>query len=326
MPAILHVMNGDSIRPIFAAAKLPGEMTVYADVLHEGPVPAGLSASAMRELRAKYFADDDAAWPSLLRLVEGWDAALERYTDYDEVVLWFEHDLFDQLLLVRHLAWFAQRPLGSTRLSLVCIDRFPGMDRFRGLGELTGDQFASLFPGRAPVSEGQIALAASVWDAFTDADPSRLARWAETDLDLLPFLAPALRRQLREFPATGSGLPRTERETLTVLAEGARSPVSLFHAVSARETCFFIGDLQFDWRLRAMASAPAPLIVLDLQNGRRPVLPPGRVTITPTARDVLAGRQDWLSLVPFDRWLGGVHVHEGNLWRWNEEQKRLERD
>jgi hypothetical protein len=38
------------------------------------------------------------------------------------------------------------------------------------------------------------------------------------------------------------------------------------------------------------------------------VLPPGVVTIADTGRDVLAGRKNWLTLRPFDRWLGGVHL------------------
>ena len=36
------------------------------------------------------------------------DAALESYGDYDEVVFWFEHDLYDQLLLIRHLCWLSR--------------------------------------------------------------------------------------------------------------------------------------------------------------------------------------------------------------------------
>jgi hypothetical protein len=45
-------MNGSSICPIFEKADLPGVMTVYADALHEGPVPYGLSDEQMREVRA----------------------------------------------------------------------------------------------------------------------------------------------------------------------------------------------------------------------------------------------------------------------------------
>ena len=69
---------------------------------------------------------------------------LEAFADYDEVVLWFEHDLFDQLLLIRHLDWFSRRDLGRTKLSLICIGEFPGFEPFHGLGQLDADQLTSL--------------------------------------------------------------------------------------------------------------------------------------------------------------------------------------
>jgi hypothetical protein len=58
---MLHVMNGTSIRPIFERANLPGVMTVYADPLHDGPVPAaasGGSASALSAVRLQVRLDD----------------------------------------------------------------------------------------------------------------------------------------------------------------------------------------------------------------------------------------------------------------------------
>ncbi|WP_256831125.1 hypothetical protein [Paenibacillus sp. Pae15] len=38
---------------------------------------------------------------------------LERYREHDEVVLWFEHDLFDQTLLIYLLQWLAARERGG---------------------------------------------------------------------------------------------------------------------------------------------------------------------------------------------------------------------
>lgn len=31
-----------------------------------------------------------------------WRSVIEQHDSYDELVLWFEHDLFDQLALMRH--------------------------------------------------------------------------------------------------------------------------------------------------------------------------------------------------------------------------------
>lgn len=94
--------------------------------------------------------------------MEGWDEELESYIEHDEVVLWFEHDLFDQLLLMRQLDWCGRQDIGDRRLSLICIGEYPGVPDFIGLGQMTPDQLASLSAQREPLTRGQIALGQSV--------------------------------------------------------------------------------------------------------------------------------------------------------------------
>ena len=40
---MLHVLNGDSTRFSLERSTVGGQFTVWADALHDGPVPAGLS-------------------------------------------------------------------------------------------------------------------------------------------------------------------------------------------------------------------------------------------------------------------------------------------
>lgn len=251
--------------------------------------------------------------------------ALEAFHRHDEVVLWFEHDLFDQLLLIRHLAWFARQSLGSTRLALICVGVYPGIEPFMGLGQLNPDQFASLFDTRAAITPEQADLGRRAWEAFTSPDPRQLVQLLARDTSALPFLAPALRRQLQEFPAAGTGLPRMEHEILTILVKGPLSPAELFRAEQRRENCFFIGDSSFRWRLDVLAALPQPLITLQLDSKDKMILPPGVVTITETGRDVLAGRRDWLGIRDFDRWLGGVRLRNESIWRWNADSGHIEK-
>ncbi len=319
--SILHVMNGHTIVPIFADAHLPGTMTVYPDPLHEGPVPGGLSDDEMREARGRFLASDEDPWQNIARTFGDCDVVMARAQRGGEVVFWFEHDLFDQLLLIRHLARLEPGVAGTGRVSLICIDRFPGIEPFLGLGQLNGEQFASLFPTRAAVTAEQIDLARRAWNAFTAPDPQAITRLLATDTHALPFLHAALERHLQQFPSHLTGLPATEQHILDVLAGGSQSPAALFRTVQQRESCFFIGDTSFRWRLDELAAAPHPLIAMHLDAGDA-VLPPGVVTITADGRDVLAGRGDWLSTRPFDRWLGGVHVHPDSRWRWDGREVR----
>jgi hypothetical protein len=66
-----------------------------------------------------------------------WRATIERHDSYDELILWFEHDLFDQLNLIQLLTWIRERLPTTKPVSLVCIGSLPGRAEFKGLGELT---------------------------------------------------------------------------------------------------------------------------------------------------------------------------------------------
>ena len=324
-PRMLHVLNGDATRLQLERSDVPGTYTVWADVLHEGPVPRDVDDARFREVRLQFLATmgewvppDEGA-----RQYEAWDARLAAFADFDEVVLWFEHDLFDQLILIRHLDWFARRELGSTTLSLICIAEFAGVDRFTGLGQLTPDQLASLLATRQRVTMRQTELGRAAWRAFTSSDPTSIERVLERDTAALPFLAGALTRFLEEYPAVGSGLPRTERQILDGLARGLRTPIDLFLDSQQLEERVFMGDATFWTRLEALGRGPRPLVRLGARPTRG-VFPDGEIELTDDGRRVLAGEADWIALDGIDRWLGGVHLVGHDVpWRWDPRARRL---
>ncbi len=322
-PRFLHVLNGDAVRSSLEHSDVPGAFAVYAEILHEGPVPPDAGTRAWREARSRYLsARGYLPYADAVRNLEVWDAKLETFTDYDEVVLWFEHDLFDQLLLVRHLDWFARRSLGRTALSLICIGEFPGFEPFHGLGQLNPEQLTSLLGTREPVTPAQLALGARAWRAFTASDPTEIDALVRTsDTRALPFLNGALRRFLEEYPALETGLPRTERHLLELLATGQSTPEALFIAEQRFEERVFMGDTTFWLRVLDLAAGATPLVSLDVEPLGDRAMPRGMVAITEAGRATLAGAADWVRLNGFDRWLGGVHLFAapgGNVqWRYD---------
>src|SRR5271170_1343200 len=116
---MLHITNGESVIHSFAAARLEGAYLSWLDVLYEGPVP-DLPHEALSDVRAR--AISAMGWGEEAGVRSAFaarDAALTSFHHHNDTVLWFEHDLFDQLQLVQALAWFAEQDLGGTQLSLV---------------------------------------------------------------------------------------------------------------------------------------------------------------------------------------------------------------
>lgn len=313
---VLHVTNGDVAADLLREAGIPGEVTISADVLHEGPAPAGLLPERWRKVRARYLAECGYAdYDRGLAQLTEWDRKLEGYRNCDEVVLWFEHDLFDQLQLLRLLDWFgAHDPnfIARRRLNLICTDEH--------LGHLTPEQMAALLPGRQPITDKQVFLARNAWRAFCSPEPIAVEVALRRDTSVLPFLADALRRHLEEFPWTRDGLSRTERQALLAVDAGYDTFEPLFRAVQALEKRPYQGDSSFLNCLRGLAAPPMPLIRLEGGGSIRG----HRVSLTATGRDVLAGREDRVRLQGIDRWLGGVHLHGSKAqWRWDGERSRL---
>ncbi len=310
-----HVRCGSDIRESLRHAGLTGEFVEFVDPVCQGPVPAGAD---LLEVRARFLAsayDLDLAFArgDLSRQL----AALTRTIDRPRVVLWFEHDTFDQLILARVLAFYAERG-GPGRLELVQVDRFPGVDRFRGLGELSAAALRTLWDDRQPVTAAQLGIGAGVWKALREPSPMGLFEAAHA-CEALPAMGPALRRHLEELPWLHGGLSRTERATLELLSEGPMPIGELFLRVcNDRESAVHLGlgDSMFYSIVERMRAAQSPPLLVG-ERGERPA-PRSIATITPPGRALLAGTLDFRDAGPVERWAGGVRIAaDAPDWRWD---------
>jgi hypothetical protein len=312
MPGTLHVTNGDAVE--LDKTGLAGEILTWRDVLHEGPVPGGLALDPLRPIRAHFLAGASRQREhEILGYLEERDRTLARFAEFDEVVLWFEHDLYDQLQLIQILDWFSSQDPGATTLSLICTDRY--------LGLLTPDDLLLLYPERRPIFPAQLKLAARAWAAFTAADPNSIVRLIKEDTSALPYLPGALQRHLEQFPSTRNGTARTERQILEIVEAGGLRVEAIFRADQDREERMFMGDLVFKTYVRGLADTRVPL--LRIAHDEEPFWKT-EVAITPEGRAVLRGEADHVWLNGIDRWLGGVHLHCDRVWRWDREHGKLE--
>jgi hypothetical protein len=303
--SILHILNGDAARTGLERSGIPGDIVVWPDILYEGPTPLATGAPWIAARTGHLSGVADQTTEDVAERYRRDDAALEAFRDHDEVIFWLEHDLFDQLLLVRHLWWLgvrrAEEAAGAERavpFSLVCRDTY--------LGPLTPERFPPLFAARQPITDAQIELGSRVWRAVCGDDPTRLLPFAARTSSDLPFLAAALRRFVEEYPSAANGLSRTEQQLLRVVSHGPLTKHEAFRASTELEDAIFLGDLSFFNIVESLASAPHPLVTRD-----------GGITVTDTGREVLAARGDHISLNGIDRWLGGVHLTPANVWRWD---------
>ena len=318
---ILHIHNGDASADVAKQSSIPGEHFAWREALIDGPAPVTANEEEWRRVRARHLSDAYGVEPAECeRESIAQEQKLASFADYEEVVLWFEHDLFCQVHLMYLLNWFANRDLGKTKLSLICIGSFPGRENFRGLGELSAQELGSLFPARQPVTREQLDLARRAWDAYRSIDPRDLETLLQKDTSALPFLGPALQGHLRRFPSTANGLGRIENRVLQLVESGLNNFRDLFRRFGEVEPVYGLGDTQFWLTLRRLADANQPLLRI---SGERPS-PDTTIELTDLGRAVLRGDGDFVLLNGIEHWIGGVYLSdERNLWRWDDTSETM---
>lgn len=333
MKDVLHITNGDGAGDLLRASGLGGTVLPWRDPMHHGPMPAGLDVDELSKVRAEYLAGDQLNRDAVLADFRARDAQLRHAGQHDEVWLWFEHDLLDQLQLLQIVDQLAANGTDFASVSVICIDRFEGIDSFRGIGQLSPEQLLTLVPGRQPIAPEIVALAQAGWAAFRADDPRLLQNFVEQLADTLWFVRPALERHLEEFPWTSDGLTRSERQILEIIGDGTDAPGAIFSNVMALERYLFAGDLPtFRWMERLNA-AREPLIIC---TSGKPFLMPRRferpdeafrsqrLVLTDAGRAVLAGTRRARGLIERNIWLGGVLVEsERGEWMWDHQAGRI---
>jgi hypothetical protein len=321
---MLHIHNGDSTAGTLREFGFPGDHKAFQEVLMEGPTPSGLSHDEWLQVRARFLAGSyDLTLEKCaadLREQESW---LRGFSKHEEAILWFEHDLFCQINLIYLLDSFSKQSLGKTRLSLIWVGEFPGVKDFRGLGQLTGEQLASLFNQRHEVTDAELLLAARAWEAYCSADPGEVTRLIDDDTTAMPFLGRALRLHLERFPSAKNGLGRIENRALEMISIGAIGFKQLFPEFGKSESAYGMGDSHFWLALQRLAIAKDPLITISVPDAS--ALKSNRYhdasfSLTETGKAVLAGRRDFIKINGIDLWLGGTHLVD-DIWRWDERER-----
>lgn len=320
----LVITNGDVAADALREARIADEILPWRDILHEGPVPGGLGLEELSKVRAEFLSR--RGWLSADELEAAFgarDATIRNHAAFGEVILWFEHDLYDQLQLLQILDFFADENR-RTGLYLIQAGKYLARETPRAL--------KSHLTLKEPVSEAHFALAKLAWTSFRSSSPEPLASLLRLSTHVLPFLRLAILRLLEELPSPGSGLSRTEWTILNLISQGIRKPRELFEAFAETEELTFIGDWSFYHALDQLGSGGAPLIAGFQRRSFSPAMSDeereayleSELTFTHLGYSVLTGAADAMKNRKTMRALGGFSIDSNAPWRWDRASRQLQ--
>lgn len=272
MPDTLRITNGDGAADTIQTCGVDGDVLPWRDPMHHGPYLPRLSLQQLSRVRIAYLEGDvKSPHESTSRVgPHGFtkrDSVLESAYKYNEVVLWFEHDLLDQLQILQLLDWFALAAPLEFKLSLICINQFDRITNFRGIGQLTPEQMATLYLKRQPVTSAQLQSAQIYWGAYCATEPKALLQLLKVHStkseSVSPFMAAALMGHCQEFQWTVDGLTRTERQLLKLVANGVTDPHQVFLNNMNFESHLYIGDWRTYSQIAELCESQHPLIACE---------------------------------------------------------------
>jgi hypothetical protein len=308
--------------PEFADPKLADLALNFFFRFGWGPLPsedelaAYLGPRTPDILRGRHWSDFATNWGGSKNRNHRDLSLAEFCQQYESVELWFDTQPNAQLLLVWLLDYFRSYPETGARLKFRLVDL--EMIGLNGLGKWR--------PPTVDVTEKELQTAQIIWLAYRASTPHSCFDLLSKDLSALPLLKPVLIDLLEELPSSSTGLGATEMRMLELIARGYSLTNALFHLRQLRQTRIF-GEFELGYLLDGLAHGPRPAVqglddqlrTLGRENlrDRHTAYLRSELSLTEFGKAVLAHKADFSRHNPIDRWWGGTHLTNDNLWRWN---------
>lgn len=244
---MLHILNSDSTKAKFSQTGIKGQVMVWREVLVQGPLFYQVDSELFWDMRAQFMEIAfDVKLSEYKKKSLSEFAKLRRFKG-DEIVLWFEHDLFCQINLVALLSYIL-RTKKNCKVSLVCVGDYPGHDKRVGLGQIPTEDYLSLFEERSILEKKDLLVADRAWMFFCG---KQLDNLSEIKSNKLTYLKDALTNARQIFSPTGE-LSALEKEILSLAKEEDITNRQIIGKLLKEHDELGFGDLQYEYILRTL--------------------------------------------------------------------------
>ncbi|PWL38835.1 DUF1835 domain-containing protein [Flagellimonas aquimarina] len=292
MKSLLHITNGDNFTSKLQSLHLKGDIITWREMLCEGKTLCAVGSESFWKTRFEFLNKNykvSKSWFVEKTLKEY--RSLCNHKQQDQIVLWFEYDLFCQINMLAVLSWLKTHRRHA-EISLVCSGKEDASDKLYGLSELSDEQLLNLYENRTILSQDDIEFADYVWQLYCSDNPIRLENLIAHNNFQFEYLSEALRAHLKRFPTIKNGLNELENRILDTAAnQKPESRAALLNQILSNQGYYGFGDSQYD----RMISSLKPLF-----GSFNPV------KLTRKGKEILANKSNYYSQIRDNQlYLGG---------------------
>lgn len=215
---ILHIINGDHLASKFNQLRIPGNKIIWREMLCEGPTIQDLDSKRFSNLRKKYLKENYGI--SETDYEENFLKELQQISainHYEEIVLWFEFDLFSHINMIALISFLLQKRKKGP-LHLVCSAKLEGENELLPLSELSIKQLQNHYQCRINLDEDDLEIANLIWELYCGDKPMQLASEIKKKTNF-EYLSSCLRAHIERFPNANTGLNALELNLLQLIEE-----------------------------------------------------------------------------------------------------------
>ena len=251
----LHITNGDSTTNYLKKLNIEGEFITWREMLCEGKTTIDVGSERFWKNRFLY-------------LKSSYKVTKQKFINYtlkeyrnlcnkkqlDEIVLWFENDLFCQINMIAVISWLKRYRKGYTISIIQPKQRRSTV--YKGFSELTENQISQALKKRINLTLDDIEYADYIWQLYCSDSPLRLEVVYKFN-PMSPFqnLTTAVEDHLKRFPSIHNGLNAVENQILSIAhANMLKNKDQLVGTLLKSQPNYGYGDLQYLQKLEQLKS------------------------------------------------------------------------
>ncbi len=249
----LHIINGDDLANNIKELQLPGEVVVWREMLCEGPTSILLDSDEFFEMRKKFLSSTYKISPEDYesQFIEELNK-LSACNGYDEIILWFEFDLFSHVNMLAVISHLLENKK-SMPIYLVCSKKLKEEKEFFPLSQLPLKNLKNHYDQRIPLNVDDLETASFMWQLYSGKDPQKLIKQIKKKTNF-EYLSSCIRAHVERFPNSITGINSLERNVLKLINTNEIASLNQLMGYALNYQGYFgLGDLQVERLIESLS-------------------------------------------------------------------------